>query len=211
MARSTERVLSRRRSGPSRSVSPATLTLLALLLPGLCALGSACADARADGFRAHVTRVRDGDTIEVRRTGETIRVRVFGIDCPEHGQPWSSRARQRTADLVGNRDVTIRVKDHDRYGRTVGEVILADGRSLGVELVREGLAWDYHFYSKDPVLARLEAEARAARRGLWADPHPVAPWDFRHGKGGAHGRRGAQGSADPERQRFALSRRRARS
>jgi hypothetical protein len=58
-------------------------------------------------------------------------------------------------------------------------VILPDGRVLNHELVRAGLAWWYYKYSTDRYLGELEAEARAAKRGLWSDPHAVAPWDFR--------------------------------
>jgi len=59
-------------------------------------------------------------------------------------------------------------------------VILPDGRNLNQELVRAGLAWWYRQYARgDGALERLEDEARAARRGLWADRDPVAPWEFR--------------------------------
>jgi endonuclease YncB( thermonuclease family) len=76
--------------------------------------------------------------------------------------------------------VTVRVKDIDRYKRTVGEVVLPDGRILNRELVRAGLAWWYRQYARhDKELARLEAEAQAASRGLWADKEPMAPWEFR--------------------------------
>jgi endonuclease YncB( thermonuclease family) len=56
---------------------------------------------------------------------------------------------------------------------------LPDGRSLNQELVRAGYAWWFRRYSADPVLARLEADARRARRGLWADPRPTPPWEYR--------------------------------
>jgi endonuclease YncB( thermonuclease family) len=76
--------------------------------------------------------------------------------------------------------VTVQVKDTDRYGRPGGEVLLADGRSLNQELVRAGLAWWYRQYAPhDTTLAQLEAEARAAKRGLWADAAPVPPWAWR--------------------------------
>ena len=63
--------------------------------------------------------------------------------------------------------------------RTLGTVILPDGRNLNRELVQAGLAWWYRYYSSDGSLGQLEAKARAARIGLWRDPHPVAPWEFR--------------------------------
>jgi endonuclease YncB( thermonuclease family) len=81
--------------------------------------------------------------------------------------------------LVFGKVVTIKVETIDQYGRTVGEVILPDGRNLNHELVSAGFAWWYREYSKDEILGRLEAEATAAKRGLWADPHPIPPWEFR--------------------------------
>jgi hypothetical protein len=78
--------------------------------------------------------------------------------------------------------VTVVVHTIDRYGRLVGEVLLPDGRSLNRELVRTGLAWWYRPYApNDPTLAQLEAEARTAKRGLWADAQPVPPWQWRKG------------------------------
>ena len=71
----------------------------------------------------------------------------------------------------------MQVVDRDRYGRTVGVVLLRDGRSLSHELVRAGLAWMYRRYTNDQSLSDLEEEARVARRGLWADPEPVPPWE----------------------------------
>ncbi|HEY8514849.1 MAG TPA: thermonuclease family protein [Candidatus Binatia bacterium] len=146
----------------------------------LVALATALATpALAASFRGRVVKIRDGDTIDVLRDRTAVKVRVFGVDAPERGQPYSARAKSFTADLVGNREVRVEVKEVDRYGRIVGEVLLDDGRSLGPELVRAGLAWHYRRYSKDPELARLEEEARRARRGLWADPKPTPPWAYR--------------------------------
>ena len=68
----------------------------------------------------------------------------------------------------------------DRYGRTVGVVLLPDGRSLNKELVKAGFAWWYRRYApEDETLKQLEAEAMEAKRGLWADPEPVPPWEWR--------------------------------
>jgi endonuclease YncB( thermonuclease family) len=78
------------------------------------------------------------------------------------------------------------VRDTDRYGRTVAEIILPDGRNLNQEIVRAGFAWWYVKYAcHDAELERLEAEARAAGRGLWADKEPTPPWEFRTSKAAA--------------------------
>jgi endonuclease YncB( thermonuclease family) len=76
----------------------------------------------------------------------------------------------------------VRVRGRDRYGRTIGDVFLPDGRHLNQELVRAGYAWWYRRYSADQRLAALEGEARAARRGLWTDPNPQPPWEWRKGR-----------------------------
>ena len=76
--------------------------------------------------------------------------------------------------------VTIHEHGKDRYGRTLGDVILPGGTSLNQELVRAGLAWHYVRYAPhDTTLRELEAQARAAKAGLWADAHPIAPWEWR--------------------------------
>ena len=85
-----------------------------------------------------------------------------------------------TGDLAAGKIVNVKPKDKDRYGRTVAEILLPDGKSLTQELVWSGLAWHFVRYAKnDKELARLEAEARTSKRGLWADKEPVAPWEWR--------------------------------
>lgn len=74
--------------------------------------------------------------------------------------------------------------DTDKYGRTVADVILPDGRVLNRELVSAGLAWWYRRYSQDKSLRQLEEQARSAKRGLWADPNPIPPWCYRKLKKG---------------------------
>ncbi len=130
-------------------------------------------------FAGRVIRILDGDTIEVLHNRSPERIRLAEIDAPEKSQPFGTRARQFAAELAFNQTVTVRPHDRDRYGRTVAEIILPDGRSLNRELVRNGFAWHYRRYSSDQTLEALEQEARDNRRGLWHDLHPVPPWEFR--------------------------------
>ncbi len=103
-----------------------------------------------------------------------------GALTPESKQPWGTRAKQLTGDLAFGKVVTVRVRDIDRYKRLVAEIILPDGRNLNQELVRAGMAWWYRQFAKrDTVLPALEQEARSAKRGLWSDPAPVQPWEWR--------------------------------
>jgi micrococcal nuclease len=75
--------------------------------------------------------------------------------------------------------LTVEVRYIDRYKRTLAEIILPDGRNLNQDLVRAGLAWWYQRYARrETALQDLEQEARDAKRGLWIDPNPVAPWNW---------------------------------
>lgn len=150
-----------------------------VLLVTFLGLASCRAPRTEEPFDARVVGVADGDTVTVLEEGVRVRVRLHGIDCPERGQPFGSKAKLFTSGLAFGRTVTVKPRSRDRYGRVVAEVVLSDGRSLNRELVAAGMAWHFTRYSKDEALARAEREARAARRGLWAEGRAVAPWEFR--------------------------------
>ena len=154
-------------------MKPRTLGLtpeLALALP-----------SAASSIAAPVTRALNGDTIEILPDNHPLRIRLSGIDCPEEAQAFGTQAKKLTSDLCFGKVVTDDTRGTDRYGRTIGEVTLPDGRDLNHELVAAGLAWWYRKYAPDDrTLMELESQARAAHRGLWSDPDPIAPWDWRH-------------------------------
>jgi endonuclease YncB( thermonuclease family) len=147
-----------------------------------CGSSAASSDsAPSSEFNGNVVSVKDGDTIEVMHDGKAERIRLYGIDAPEKAQAFGQKAKQATSDLVFGKSVKIIVKDHDRYGRTVGVVVMADGKTLNAELVRIGMAWWYKQYApNDAELQMLESEARTAKAGLWVDPNPTPPWEWRH-------------------------------
>lgn len=153
--------------------------LLALLLTVLLVVPTFAGE-----FTGQVVGVLDGDTIDVLHNGQAERIRLNGIDCPEKKQAYGNKAKQFTSTLVYGKEVTIRVLRKDRHGRTVGDVVLLDGTNLSNELLKAGLAWWYRQYSKDESLGVLEENARQAKRGLWADPNPIPPWEIRHPKQG---------------------------
>ena len=140
----------------------------------------ASAPAAVQEFTGKVVGVSDGGTITVLHNGKGERIRLHGIDSPEKRQAFGNRAKQFTSKLVFGKTVTVEVMDRDRYGRTLGVVLLPDGRSLDRELVRAGFAWWYRRYAPDDETPeQLEREARGAELGLWADPHAVPPWEWR--------------------------------
>lgn len=136
----------------------------------------------AISFSGKAVKVSDGDTIQVMRDGKAEKIRLSGIDCPESNQPFGQAAKRFTLDLAAHKIITVEVESKDRYGRTIGEVTLPDGSSLNSRLVEEGYAWWYRKYSNDKTLEELESKARARKKGLWSDPHAIAPWDWRRKK-----------------------------
>jgi len=137
----------------------------------------------AEAFKGQVLRVVDGDTIDVLAGAQGIRVRLIGIDSPEIGQSFGDEAKRFVSELIFAKQVILRGSGKDRYGRMLADVTLADGSDLSRRLVAGGKAWWYRKYAlNDRILELLHNEAREARRGLWVDPSPTAPWDFRHGR-----------------------------
>lgn len=130
-----------------------------------------------------VVSITDGDTLIVRESPtKSVKVRLVGIDAPERGQAFGTRARQELGELVAGQVVEVIGTQRDRYGRLLGDV-RHDGRSINLELIRRGMAWAYVEFDPPPEFVEAEAEARAARRGLWADKSPEPPWTYRRGNG----------------------------
>lgn len=131
-------------------------------------------------FAGRVVGVHDGDTITVLHDKTPTKIRLYGVDAPELGQDFGSRAKQAVARLAFDQVVKVESRDTDRYGRTVAVVIPPDGRSLNAELIWQGMAWHFARYAPNDLdLARLQTEAKEARRGLWGDPRAVPPWEWR--------------------------------
>ena len=145
----------------------------AALLALLAVAGPAWAE-----LLGRVIAVHDGDTISILVQGRALRVRLAGIDAPERGQPFSNASRHALESRVAGRDVVVVERGRDGYGRLLGRVYV-QGLDVGAEQVRDGYAWVFRRFERDAQLWALEAEAKAAQRGLWRDPRAVAPWLWR--------------------------------
>jgi len=137
----------------------------------------------AHGWPGRVCGVADGDTISVLHEGRAVKIRLYGIDCPEKHQAFGQKAKTFTSQMAFGKLVEVDPVTRDRYGRIVARVHVG-GRCLNEELLRAGYAWHFKRFSRDRHLAELELQARAARSGLWGDPAPVAPWEFRKARSG---------------------------
>ena len=152
-------------------ISSLTLTLLFFIVS---------LSAFAEDFSGQVVGIIDGDTIEVMHLGKAERVRLHGVDCPEMGQPFGERARKYTSTHTLRKNVTVIVSDTDKDGQTVGQVILPDMSNLNIVMISAGLAWWHETYApEDKILMDVQKSAKAAKRGLWTDPDPVPPWEWK--------------------------------
>lgn len=162
---------------------PLLRLFLVLLLSSLLFLPS----ANADRLSGKVVRVLDGDTVEVLDANRRVhRVRLAGIDAPESGQPHGTQATRVLSKAVAGETLIVDWHKRDRYDRLVGKLLL-DGADVNLALVRAGYAWWYRAYAGEQtardrkLYEAAEQTARRERVGLWRDPQPIAPWDWRSG------------------------------
>jgi len=160
------------------------------LLPILLAL-AATSPAKAEILEGKVIRISDGDTLVVLDANrKQHKIRVIGIDAPEKAQAFGNRARQHLASLAFGKSVTVEWRKHDKYGRIVGKVLAncdqpGCPQDAGLEQLKAGMAWWYRKYASEQSAEdreRYEAAEQTARDGklgLWRDPKPVPPWDWR--------------------------------
>lgn len=135
--------------------------------------------ANAADFDGRVVRVHDGDTLTVLVDRTQIRVRLVDIDAPELHQAFGRRSRESLASMCAGQVAHVAEQGTDRYRRTLGRITCGPFEA-NAEQVRRGMAWVYVRYApKHSSLYGLQSEARMERRGLWADPQPVPPWEWR--------------------------------
>jgi micrococcal nuclease len=142
--------------------------------------------AAANPLHGSVSHVTDGDTIWVRPTGarEAQQIRLQGVDAPEICQPYGKQSRDALAARVLHQQVQVAIRARDVYQRSIGRVSFQGG-DVSAWLVRNGYAWSAQFHGRAGPYARLEAQARAARRGLWAFS-AQDPRNFRKSHGSCH-------------------------
>jgi len=137
-------------------------------------------------WSGEVVGIMDGDTITVlnSKTIKDVKIRLYGIDCPEKGQAFGKRAKQFTSKMVYGKVVEVKVMDTDRYGRTVA-LVAVNKQILNEELLKAGYAWVYYQYCHEMIChawADYQFAAKLDKRGLWHDPNSIPPWEFRRQK-----------------------------
>ena len=132
-------------------------------------------------YEGKVVKIADGDTLTLLVDNEQHRIRLSDIDTPERKQPFGARAKQALSELAFGKQARVVKVTVDRYGRIVGRVYVGD-LNVNLELVAQGFAWVYRKYSDDAELLKFEAEAKRKGLGLWANPNPIPPWEWRRGR-----------------------------
>lgn len=136
-------------------------------------------------IKGKAIKVYDGDSFTfVSEENDTIKIRLFGIDCPEKKQPYGEYAQRFSYEFLNNKKITIFPQGKpDRYKRILAIVYVdANKQSLNELLLKNGYAWHYKQYNNWVSYSYLEENARKMKKGLWKDKDPIAPWDFRKTK-----------------------------
>ena len=144
-----------------------------------------CCTINAATLQGKVVGVTDGDTITVLDANNMQhKIRLQGIDAPEKAQAFGQKSKQSLNQLVHSKQVTIEFQKKDKYGRTVGKVLL-NGTDICLEQIKLGMAWHYKQYASEQpkedrdIYAQAEMDARNQALGLWKDKTVTSPWEFR--------------------------------
>ena len=132
-------------------------------------------------LRGKVVGVLDGDSLEILVDKKPVMVRLHAIDAPEWDQARGKDAKKALSQLAFGKQAVVEVKGLDNNERTLGRVRIGK-QELNAEMLEQGWAWHFKRFDQDETLAKLEAEARKAKRGLWGDKQPEPPWEFRDRK-----------------------------
>jgi len=154
------------------------LLLHIVILPGVSIAGNI--------YESHVTRVSDGDTFSIKHQGNILKIRIFGVDCPEMGQTYGEEAKAFAERILPlGQPVKWEYLYTDSFKRAVAIVYLSDGSTLQKTLIEEGLAWVYERYCDRPICddwRSVESQARATGTGLWQETDSMPPWEWRKNK-----------------------------
>lgn len=123
-------------------------------------------------------RVFDGNDGGIQCLARRYDIRLKGVDAPEIEQRYGEESKVKLIDLVKDHPLVIHVYGRDQYGRALGDVH-RNGIFIQEALLKDGSVWHYKQYDKRQDFAQWERDAKAARRGLWADDDPEKPWDYR--------------------------------
>ncbi len=177
-----------------------SIRLLLILLLVVMLTAPSHAELDVSDYKGWVVTVLEGDTIRVLDgSNRMTRVRLKSIDAPERDQPYGDEARKYLASLLSGREIKVKAKKADDYGNILGQVWVSPPECLdckhsvdaNLALLKAGLAWWSSKFARQQSrsereeYAAAEEKARLEGVGLWADPDPVPPWEWRRNQGAA--------------------------
>jgi len=144
-----------------------------------------CSFVQADTLTGNVVRIIDGDTVVVLDANKVqYKIRLMGIDAPEKKQAYGKKSKENISGLIAGKFVVVDYDKLDRYQRIIGKIQVS-GKDINLEQIKSGMAWHYKKYQKEQSqsdqtrYSEAEVDAKNAKRGLWNDPDPIPPWNFR--------------------------------
>ena len=119
-----------------------------------------------ESIEAKVLKIYDGDTATLLHNGNTLKVRLYGIDAPELKQKFGVESRNNLKKLCPiQSNIQLQIKDKDKYGRIVG-ILKCNNQDANAMQVAQGYA-------------HLELKAKLKSKGLWSEENPIKPSLYR--------------------------------
>lgn len=138
-------------------------------------------NVNAEELTGLVVRIISGDAVVLLDAGRhQHEIRLTQIIAPKKTQPWGARSKQALATMIYHKDVVVYVEGKDKYGRTLGRIYL-HGKDINRAMLDQGEAWVYRKYVTDTSLLEDEDYAHHRKLGLFSQPHPIPPWEWRDG------------------------------
>ena len=154
--------------------------------------------ATAEPVAWRIVSVHDGDTFTgINDATEQVKVRLDAVDAPELSPPYGEASKKALGDKIFGKLVTVITKKHDRYGRTIGHVLI-DKRDVNLELLEVGAVWHYSAYDRNKRLREAEASARAGKKGAMERPESGGPMGLAEDGEGAEGEVSEPNMASPD-------------
>lgn len=122
--------------------------------------------------------IMNGDTVFANCNGQQILVRLAEIDAPEKRQDVGLRSKQSLSEMCLHKNAEVIPRATNKFGGTIA-YLNCSGIYAHREQIKRGMAWVYDGYATDESLYALQDKARSSHIGIWENPTPVPPWEWR--------------------------------
>ena len=135
----------------------------------------------SEEFIGKVIKVLDGDTIEFTDLNNyTEKIRLSEIDAPEKNQSFGKQSKNNLIKLCEGKQGKIKVLGEDRYERKLA-ILYCEETNANIYQLKTGMAWVFDHYVSEYEYYKYQNIAKKNKLGLWSQPFPLPPWEFRKG------------------------------